>query len=354
MDFSKWAVVAHKDDTGLGRQASYITELLQLGHHLVVPSERLQDHPLLPGRDVFLSPEASAEVVRAGLSGLEGIIVLERHSWHAELLQIARDMGLRTVCVPNWEWFDGSNERWGLCDLFVCPSRHTLSVVRGYGFENSVYIPPAVNLCCLPFKLRSGKARLFVHNAGLVDADDRKGTRDTIQAFKMVKRQDIRLLVRIQKAVSLPEIDDRIEIEIGNLADAGELYSAGDVAIQPSKMEGVGFMVLEPLCSGLPVITTDYPPMNEYITTTELLVRKRWFRRKSFASQWIKQAHLRLPDLHDLARKIEWCADNDMASISQANRKTAESMFSPVAQQAQWIEALQAFNRRTIDQFPRR
>ena len=43
----------------------------------------------------------------------------------------------------------------------------------------------------------------------------------------------------------------------GNLKDPADLYKEGDAAIQPSRMEGLGFMVLEPVCCGMPVITTD-------------------------------------------------------------------------------------------------
>ena len=44
LDFKQWAVVAHKDDTGLGRQARDIRKVLSLGRHIVIPTERLTDH----------------------------------------------------------------------------------------------------------------------------------------------------------------------------------------------------------------------------------------------------------------------------------------------------------------------
>ena len=111
----------------------------------------------------------------------------------------------------------------------------------------------------------------------------------------------------------MPSLDDRIEVRIGQCGNHAELYATADVAVQPSKMEGVGYMVIEPFASGMPVITTDYPPMNEYVNSRELLVRTRWFNRKAFSTTWAKHAHLRLPDIRDLARKIEWCAENDMS-----------------------------------------
>jgi glycosyltransferase involved in cell wall biosynthesis len=146
----------------------------------------------------------------------------------------------------------------------------------------------------------------------------------------------------MQKPAPLPPLDDRIEIKLGHLENHADLYTEGDAAIQPSKMEGTGFMVLEPLCTGLPVVTTDYPPMNEYIRQPEMLVRKRWFKRKAFPTRvaGIRHAHLRLPSLRDLVHKIEWCATHDLGEISRANRDWAEETFNPEAVLRRWTEAL--------------
>ncbi|MBX9772503.1 MAG: glycosyltransferase [Candidatus Obscuribacterales bacterium] len=340
-DPAKWAVVGHKDDSGLGRQMSDVQSVLNVGYYLAVPSERLFDHPLTGSGERLLDPGFSDDQVREALSGLQGIIFPERHAWHNSLLKIAKELNVKTVCIPNWEWFRGTDVEWQLCDLFVCQSHFTMKVVASYGWKKLVYIPIAIDIGRFPGRLVEGKARLFVHNAGLVDQQDRKGTRDTILAFKKVKREDIRLFVRMQKETDLPSLDSRIEIQVGNLTDPAELYATGDVAVQPSKMEGNGFMVLEPLVTGMPVITTDYPPMNEYVTTKELLVRKKWFKRRAFPTQWVKHAHLRLPDINDLAAKINWCADNDLTRISQENRTSSELIFSRDSLRGQWYAALE-------------
>ena len=165
---------------------------------------------------------------------------------------------------------------------------------------------------CIRDRSVAGPARIFVHNAGLVDPDDRKGTRDTIESFLRTRRKDIRLIVRIQKEAPLPEMDERIDVQVGNVQNHADLYRNVDVAIQPSKMEGIGFMILEAVCAGLPVITTDYPPMNEYVLQPELRVRTHWWKRKAFPTAWVNHAHLRLPRRADLVRCMEWCADQDM------------------------------------------
>jgi len=340
MHLSKWAVVSYKDDTGLGREATDLRMVLGLGYRLVAPSDKIPGHPIKGPDEIALNPSYPDSEVRSILEGLEGLICLEYFGWHPRLLPLAKELGIKTVCIPDWEWFNGKDQQWRSCDLFVCQSQFTAKIVHQYGWRNTVHIPPPLDLSKFPKRIVSGCARHFVHNAGLVNEDDRKGTRDTILAFSRVKRKDISLVVRMQKEVPLPNLDERITVQVGNLAEPRELYETGDVAIQPSKLEGVGFMILEPIATGIPVITLDYPPMNEYVKNRELLVRKRWFKRKAFPTHWVKHAHLRLPDIADLARKIEWCIDNDLTAISEANRKLAELIFSPDELKKRWVEAL--------------
>jgi glycosyltransferase involved in cell wall biosynthesis len=241
-----------------------------------------------------------------------------------------------------WEWFRGADPHWRHCDLFVCPNRRCLEVVRQYGWHNAVQLPWLLDLSRFPVRRIGGSGCLFVHNAGLVDRDDRKGTRDTIQAFMRVRRDDLRLLVRIQREVDLPKYDGRVEVRFGNLDQPGALYEQGDVAIQPSKLEGLGFMILEAVVSGLPVITLDHAPMNEYVLQPQMRVRKQWFKRRAYSTNWVKHSHLRLPQQADLVRKIAWCAQNDLTSISRANRQWAEETFDPGRLRQLWSEALAA------------
>jgi glycosyltransferase involved in cell wall biosynthesis len=340
-DFAQWAVVAHNDDTGFGRQARDIRKVLGVGRHIVIPSERLQDRPLNPLDEVVLSPDAPRAAVKEVLQGLQGIIFFERPSWHLDLLPCARELGVASVCVPNWEWFRGRDATWDFCDLFACPNEMALRTVQSYHRTNALALPWCLDLDSLPAERIKGPARTFVHNAGLVDSDDRKGTRDAIAAFRRTRRKDIRLIVRMQKEAPLPEIDERIDVRVGNVESHADLYRDVDVAIQPSKMEGIGFMILEAVCSGLPVITTDYAPMNEYVRQPELRVKTRWLKRRAFPTQWVRHAHLKLPSGSDLARRIEWCADHDMEHFSRENRAWAEEFFSADHLRRQWSETLE-------------
>lgn len=343
LDLSRWAVVSHKDDTGLGRQAEDFKNVMGVRRHIAIPSERMVDKPLHPPYEVMLRPEDPVERVREVLDGLQAIIFFERPGWHPQLLPIAREMGVWTVCVPNWEWFKGHDPLWQHCDLFACPSQWTLGVVESFGWRNALHLTWTVDVRRFSPRTIAGPARVFIHNAGLVDADDRKGTRNTIEAFKRVRGDDLRLIVRMQKEAELPALDKRIEVRVGNLDDPAALYVEGEVAVQPSKMEGIGFMVLEPMCCGIPVITTRHPPMSEYIAESQLLVSTRWGKRKALASNWVKQAYLKIPQTRDLAARMQWCSENDLGELSLKMRRRADELFDPIHLRPRWSQSLTEF-----------
>ena len=46
--------------------------------------------------------------------------------------------------------------------------------------------------------------------------------------------------------------------------ESGGLYSIGDVYIYPTTREGIGLTITEAMCTGMPVVTPNYPTMNEW------------------------------------------------------------------------------------------
>lgn len=342
-NLAHWALVAPNDDTGIGRMAQDFMAVIAFGRHLVTPSDRLVNRPLADPRLQPLAEPDSPAAVAAALRGLEGILIIERSPWNRRVLAVARSLGVRSVCVPMWEWFRGLSPQWRNCDFFACPNRQGLAVVRAYGYDNSALVPWALDLARFPARRVTGPARHFVHNAGLVDPDDRKGTGDVLRAFARVPGRDLRLTVRVQRAADLPEVrDPRLRIEVGNLPTPQELYATGDAFVQPSKLEGLGFLVLEPVASGLPVITLDAAPMREWVAQPELRVRPGRFAYPAYSAAWIEHSHLLPPHPRDLAARLAWAAAHDLAEVSAANRAWAEREFAPARLLAAWTELFDA------------
>ncbi len=345
MNFSEWSVVGFLDDTGIGWMTRDIQEVLGVGHHLVAPSERLEGHSVNPGKEMLLAGDASLPAIQKFLQGLDGIICIERLHWHPFLIPAAKSLGIKTVCVPMWEWFRGTDPDWKDADLFLCPNHKAVEILRYYGYSNVHHVPWPLDIDSLPLREIRGKAKTFFHNAGLVDHDDRKGTSHVVRAFSKLKDPGIRLILRIQKEVPLETRDPRIDLRIGNLDNPSDLYKEGDVAIQPSLMEGLGFMVLEPVCCGIPVISTASTPMNEYVREPEMLALPTFFKKKSFAfrAASIRHAFLTPPRISSLAKRIEWCCRNDMEPISKANRAWAKARHSREIVVRHWQDSLTKF-----------
>jgi glycosyltransferase involved in cell wall biosynthesis len=342
MDLSNWAVVGFKDDTGIGRMCQDIQDVIGVRKHLVAPSERMKTKEILQPREFLMSNDQDINTLIQQMQYLEGIICIERLHWHPLLITVAKKLKLKIVCVPMWEWFKGTDSEWQTVDRFLCPNQKSIDVLHSFGFNNACKLNWVLNISSLPKRKITGVARTFIHNAGLVDHDDRKGTKIAVEAFKKVKNPDIRLIIRMQKHSPLPKTDERIDVRVCNHQNHSELYLDGDAAIQPSQMEGLGFMVLEPVCSGLPVITTNAPPMNEYVRNPFMLTKTRMFKKKSFAyrSASIKQAQLNPPRISSLAKKIEWCSQNDLSHISTENHIWGQKKFSKENLKEEWKEAL--------------
>jgi glycosyltransferase involved in cell wall biosynthesis len=334
-----WGVVGVKDDTGSGRVSLFLTQLLFPARQLVTPSYRMEGHPV-GSRDRWIHNDADDTSIEQALSGLDVLIVLEGQAVHRRIVRAAKSRGIKVHSLAFWEWFGPYDPIWNLYDKIICTNRFCLSVIRKFGINNAVLLTLPVDVASLPERVISGPAKTFVHNAGRFGADDRKSTLLTVEAFHQVRNQDVRFVVRSQNPLPRRIEDPRIRYFIGNLPDYRDLYREGEVFVQPSKAEGIGLSILEAMACGLPVITTDYPPMNEYTSDSRMLVRTRWGKKPAEQTTYIPQAHLKIPRIDTLVRRIEWCAKNDLAPFNRRNRKWALQNFDPDRLRTQWIQAL--------------
>jgi glycosyltransferase involved in cell wall biosynthesis len=334
-----WAVVGVKDDTGSGRASRDLTRLLFPARHLMTPSYRLEGL-VIGEKDVFLADDADAEQIDRALKGIEVLVVIEDQPIHHRIIRAAANRGIKVHLVALWEWFSSYHPIRKLYDKIICPNRLCESIMRKFGFKNTVQLNWPIDVAHLPERLIAGPAKIFVHNAGRFEVEDRKSTLLTLDAFRRVRNPNVSLIVRSQNPLSHCVEDHRIQYVVGNLPDYRDLYREGDVLIQTSKAEGLGLSILEGIACGLPVLTTNYPPMNEYVRDSRALVPTHWGKKAAEQSVYISQAHLKIPRVDHLARRIEWCTKNDMSSFSRRNRKWALDNFEPEKLRRQWIRAL--------------
>lgn len=100
----------------------------------------------------------------------------------------------------------------------------------------------------------------------------RKGTDILIDAFIDGKLYEKSVLV-IHTQIPVERVCkyDKLHLEkygiqiIEKTVTAPGLYYLGDVYVYPTRLDGLGLTMYEALASGLPVITSDFPPMNEAV-----------------------------------------------------------------------------------------
>ena len=192
------------------------------------------------------------------MSGLDAIFSIESY-YISNLWPLAKRMGLRISYMPNAEWLD-PRAPLNLVDTFIAPTRACLRLLTRLGFQDrSVYIPHPVNTERFGFRERT-VANLFLHCRGWGGYKERKGTDILFETARLC--HDARFLVRTQDSARLGNL--RNVRVVGPSRRPEDLYEVGDVAIQPSRWEGVGLQILEAMACGIPVIVPNAAPMNEY------------------------------------------------------------------------------------------
>jgi len=221
-----------------------------------------------------INRELSPIELEAWLDGLD-IVLFTESPQMTGLTAVARRLGVRIACIPQWEWLHPGLAWLDDVDLMLCPTRHTRTRLddwtRRFGFRWAVTcVPWPIDLDRFRYRQRL-RCRRFVFVAGNGGARAvrpvgsgeirRKGLAVLIEAARRVP--GIPLVVYANpRDVSLPfppNIEWRWPPD-----DNTELYLDGDVCVQPSHWEGLGLPLLECQAAGMPLVTSDAPPMNEH------------------------------------------------------------------------------------------
>jgi len=196
------------------------------------------------------------------------------------VLKYCREAGVKTVMIMTYETVDKDDiAHYGLYDTLLCPVKCTYDLLKSLGVGNIRFVRWAVETSLFSPPKEGGIAApiRFIHNAGWGGVRFRKNTGAAVKAFHLASRQNrgIRLVLKTQKPLKEYSADvrdiaaknDQIIVNEKNLplSDLIDLYRSCHVSLLPSKWEGIGLPFLESLSIGLPVITVDAPPMNEWV-----------------------------------------------------------------------------------------
>ena len=155
-------------------------------------------------------------------------------------------------------WFD-------LYDFLICNTKRHIQAMKDH--PQKYYLKWGTDIeLYKPSEEKHREVRFF-HSVGM---SPRKGTDILVNAFingKLYEKSKLILhtQIPIEKVTAFKKDDlQKYGIEvIDKTVTAPGLYYLGDVYVYPTRLDGLGLTMYEALASGLPMITSDFPPMNE-------------------------------------------------------------------------------------------
>lgn len=196
------------------------------------------------------------DVIRNFLYGLRTVLTAET-PYNYDLYAIAREMGVKTVCVVNYEFFDWFKyPDYPTPDVIVSPSSWHSSEIEEFCKSRGIkyyQIHHPVDRQRFPFRLRTTKK--FLHIAGNPATFDRNGTWDAMNAIPdgNVVTQNEELARHLRMKYRHSSVWTKVE-------DPNFMYNLGDVLVFPRRYGGNCLPLNEALSSGMPVIMPDIEP----------------------------------------------------------------------------------------------
>ncbi len=275
-------LIGRNSPFGLGHQNRDLAERLNVYRWLAPfqPADTFQ--PALANCQ-WIPDNPPAEFLAEFVDSIDCLLFVERPV-PAHIPAVARARGTPVICVPNWEWIRPTTAWLQDVDLMICPCRTTFDLLSSwkarYGFSwQLAMIPWPIPIERFPFRHRTRCDRfVFIggsggcrgYSADLPTVIRRKGLDLILQTAERMPSSRF-LVYTSQPTESTPE-----NVEVRGLTSSNvELYAEGDVCVQPSYWEGLGLPLLECQAAGMPLITSDAAPMNEYQPLAVIPVKRR-------------------------------------------------------------------------------
>ncbi len=199
------------------------------------------------------------------------IVFFNEQRWWDPIVKCAQ-IGIKTGAYVDY-YTEDSIDFYGIYDFLICNTQRHYSAFKWH--RQSFYVPWGTDIELFKpqsYRLINKDVLTFYHTCGY--SPERKGTDLVIKAFIKLERP-AKLLIHTQidlnkhfsnniEILDCIKNNKNIDIIYKTVSVPG-LYHLGDVAVYPSRLDGIGLTVAEALSCGLPVITSDNPPMSEFI-----------------------------------------------------------------------------------------
>jgi len=200
--------------------------------------------------------------------------------------QKLKKLGIKLINYPDWIFRGDIKKYKGLYDINLSHVKRNYKWLLDAKVECPTYIPWGVIIKHFPFFERKVNDKIkFYINIGtgtlrkgyqfIPNALDKMKGKNTFNRWIKPQSYDYSFI-----ATSIKNSEHRIDKKFlkyfqknkncelhFKTADNrnGGLFSLGDVYIYPTTKEGVGLTITEAMCTGMPIVTSNYPTMNEWI-----------------------------------------------------------------------------------------
>lgn len=200
------------------------------------------------------------------------IVFFNEQRWWEPVI-FCHELGIKTGAYIDY-YKEDTIPFFAIYDFLICNTKRHYETFKWH--NNAYYIPWGTNIKLFnpeTFSLIEKSKLTFFHSCGY--NPKRKGTDILLKAFSTIKDKNTKLIIHSQVNLKayFPELSNKIDslinsgklVYIEKTVSAPGLYKLGDVYVYPSRLDGLGLTIMEALSCGLPVITSNNSPMNEFI-----------------------------------------------------------------------------------------
>lgn len=306
----KLGIIVRSDNTGLGIQTRAYYKHLKPDRVLLVDISEYngnEQHYRWYDNPQISKGMVTDDTARSFLQGLDVVLTAET-TYNTSFYKIARQMGVKTVCVENPEFYDHIiYPEIEMPDIIILPSvwkQHEITMHATSRGAKVVQIHHPVDRDEFPFTLRTRPD--FMHIAGKPAANDRNGTWDFMAACPtgLITTQSDDLAWNIRKRYRFAEVHT-------NVTDPQRLYTMASILVLPRKYGGNCLPLNEALSSGMPVIMTDIEPNNH-------ILPPEWLVPAQLTGFFEPRTKVDIYDVNPeaLKQKLEWFKTCDMQAES--------------------------------------
>ena len=337
------AVVGWAADSGVGR------ELIDAVRNLPVSCAFILHNPSKPTRKDLLAGTSAYFSQPTNLEQ-QMELFLECHrpdtiltwevpgSWSFPAIWARK--GVRWIHMVHWDWFSMSPEHlkiWAQAAHLLAPNRMCQRALKEVCGLRSRLLPVPVDAERLKFTERQ-RAGNFISVYGYGGPHQRRSIPEIVSAWQQMGPAAPKLTIRAQKPIDefKGSFPPNISVKLGNLPEPFDLYRTGDVAVQPSRYEGVGVSMVEAQATGIVVVAVDAPPMNEIVYGPLIPVEK--VIKVSIMGKALTSY---VPSSRGLAQIISKLKGADISELSRKARELSVQNFSWSALRDQWLDTLE-------------